>query len=273
MKRTSWLWIFAVVITLGSVVFQRMTGPSYPVRVSAELPSGDNVSCRLLTSHYSSSDAPVIVPIDDAISSGEIAWRRLNSRDEWMSIPMQRVGETLAGHIPKQPAAGKVAYSVQLKLAKGNAISLTKKPVVIRFKDPVPICVLAPHIAFMFISMLLATRTGLEAIMKRDNSQRLAVLAAVLLFIGGLVLGPIVQKYAFGAYWTGWPFGHDLTDNKTAFAMLAWVLGIWRGRASKNARWWYVAAAAIHLLVYLIPHSVLGSELDFSSDSGTSSLG
>ena len=32
--------------------------------------------------------------------------------------------------------------------------------------------------------------------------------------LGGMILGPIVQKYAFGAYWTGIPFGHDLTDAK-----------------------------------------------------------
>ncbi len=57
----------------------------------------------------------------------------------------------------------------------------------------------------------------------------------MLLVLGGFLLGPIVQKYAFGAFWTGWPFGEDLTDNKTAVAVLAWLprvtlLALWGSR-------------------------------------------
>ena len=41
------------------------------------------------------------------------------------------------------------------------------------------------------------------------------------LFLGGMLLGPIVQNFAFGDYWTGIPFGWDLTDNKTLLAAIA----------------------------------------------------
>ncbi|MBI4877207.1 MAG: hypothetical protein HY822_21445, partial [Acidobacteria bacterium] len=84
------------------------------------------------------------------------------------------------------------------------------------------------------------------------------------LLVGGMILGPVVQKYAFDAFWTGWPFGHDLTDNKTAVAFVAWV-GAWVASArSRNPRRWMVFAALVTLAVFLIPHSVLGSELDYS---------
>jgi uncharacterized membrane protein len=71
-----------------------------------------------------------------------------------------------------------------------------------------------------------------------------------------------VQKYAFGAYWTGWPFGHDLTDNKTALAFIAWLIAVIKLRKNREARGWAIAAALVLLLVYLVPHSVLGSEID-----------
>ena len=34
-----------------------------------------------------------------------------------------------------------------------------------------------------------------------------------LIGVGGFLLGPAVQKMAFDAWWTGIPFGHDLTDH------------------------------------------------------------
>ncbi|MGB5106486.1 MAG: hypothetical protein WBP29_04890 [Candidatus Zixiibacteriota bacterium] len=273
MTKTMNLWISAIIITLGSVFFQRMTGPSYPAKINQTLPSGKILKCQLLTSHESNSDAPVVIPVTSEIASGIVSWRRVNSSDDWSQIPLDRRGDTLVAFLPKQPAAGKAAYNVELTAAGGEKLILTEQPVVIRFKDPVPLGVLAPHIAFMFISMLLATRTGLEAFTKRNRSLPLAIWTTIFLLIGGLILGPIVQKYAFGAFWTGWPFGHDLTDNKTALAMLIWVVSIWRGRSGKNARWWYIVAAIVHLLVYLVPHSVLGSELDYTSGPSSSSLG
>jgi uncharacterized BrkB/YihY/UPF0761 family membrane protein len=85
-----------------------------------------------------------------------------------------------------------------------------------------------------------------------------------LLVVGGLVLGPIVQKYAFDAYWTGWPFGTDLTDNKTAAAFLSWLI-VWRYVGRSKQPWkWVLGAAVVTLAVFLIPHSMFGSQLDYS---------
>jgi hypothetical protein len=165
--------------------------------------------------------------------------------------------------IPKQPSAGKIQYTVTLYDADGNKTPLTDTPVTIRFKDPVPLTVLIPHVAIMFFGMLFSTRAGLEGVVGRDGGRRLAIVTLVLLTAGGLIFGPIVQKFAFGAYWTGWPFGHDLTDNKTAVAVLAWVLAVWRSRGNRG-RGWLIAAAVITLAIYLIPHSLLGSELDYT---------
>jgi hypothetical protein len=86
-----------------------------------------------------------------------------------------------------------------------------------------------------------------------------------LIFVGGLILGPIVQKYAFGAFWTGWPLGHDLTDTKTAIAMVFWLVATWRSKKPGGGRAWIIAAALVTLLVYLIPHSAYGSELDYTA--------
>lgn len=268
LNKTYLLWIFAAVITLGSVMYQRMTGPSYPVRVTRTLPTGEIIKAKFLTTFESISDAPVRVVASNRDYLGRVEWRRINSHDEWTIVDMTRIGDTLTASLPMQPPAGKIEYNVVLSPPSGINTMMTSEPVVMRFKGPVPTGVLAPHVLFMFCSMLLATRTGLQAIARPSETRRLAILTSILLFVGGLILGPIVQKYAFGAFWTGWPFGHDLTDNKTALAMLAWLVAIWRDSKSGKGRWWYIGATLVHLLVYLIPHSVLGSELDYTDGNG-----
>ncbi len=82
-----------------------------------------------------------------------------------------------------------------------------------------------------------------------------------------MILGPIVQKYAFDAYWTGWPFGQDLTDNKTLAAFVLWVAAYFQVKFNPKKRGWVIAAAVLLLAVYLIPHSMFGSEIDFTQET------
>ena len=86
----------------------------------------------------------------------------------------------------------------------------------------------------------------------------------VFLILGGFIMGPVVQKFSFGQYWTGWPLGDDLTDNKTLFALIAFVVA-WFFRSKSYGRWLAILAAVVMLVVYLIPHSMNGSELDVES--------
>ncbi|MCK4406396.1 MAG: hypothetical protein KAV44_01845, partial [Bacteroidales bacterium] len=89
-------------------------------------------------------------------------------------------------------------------------------------------------------------------------------ITTICLFIGGLILGPIVQKFAFDAFWTGWPWGHDLTDNKTIVAFIFWLIALIRLIKNKEKSGWALVASIVLLVIYLIPHSVLGSEIDYT---------
>jgi len=175
---------------------------------------------------------------------------------------MAREGDRLVFSIPRQPAAGKVSYHITLWDDSGHKYPLTGEPIIIRFKDPVPATLLIPHIIIIFAAMLFSMRTGIEAFLKRGNLPLLAFWTAVLMFIGGLIFGPLVQKYAFGAFYTGWPSGHDLTDTKTAIAFLLWLVAALYPSKRPAKRAWAIAACLITVIVFLVPHSLLGSELD-----------
>ncbi len=261
MSRSVVLWVLAFLVTTASAVYQRLTGPTHPLRGSTEI-AGQTLKFRLIRSHGGAGDAVVRVPVPSPEIAGTLAWKRHKTRDSWTYVDMRREGGELAAALPHQPPAGKLDYRVILS-ARSERVTLAGAPVTIRFKGAVPMPVLVVHVIAMFGGMLVAARAGLEFWARQPRYLPFVLWTLGLLFAGGLVLGPVVQKYAFGAYWTGWPFGTDLTDNKTAVAWLAWLAAFWGARRSTRPGWWVLAAALVTLIVFAIPHSMFGSELRY----------
>lgn len=271
MKKTL-LWILAFLITAGSAVFQRMTGPTRPLEGKIYL-GNEEISYSLERSRERVGDYEINIEVENPAISGYVIYQRFKSDDPWTTVPMSRADGSLTARLPEQPTAGKLAYKVFLSSEDKKNVSLSgEQPVVIRFKDVVPGAVLIPHIFIMFLAMLLSTRAGLEALSRDKNPRKFVIWTAAAMFGGGFILGPLVQKFAFGDWWTGFPIGTDLTDNKTLIAMVVWVIALIAGRKNKPARGWVLAASLITLIIFLIPHSLLGSELDYSQLQASASL-
>lgn len=268
-KRSSSIgwWVAALIFTLSLATYQRLTGPTYPVRGTIEI-NGTEVKYRLIRSSNNDNPAEIIIKNTGDEITGEITYKRFRVNEEYTTVPMKKSEGNLVAYLPPEPAAGKLEYKVTL-ISGEQRFELSDTPVVIRFKGPVPGFILIPHIILMFLAMLFSTRTGIEALRKGDNVMTYTGLTLIFFMIGGMILGPFVQKFAFDAYWTGWPFGKDLTDNKTLIAFLAWIIAYLRIRKSRKSNWWAVAAAVILVAVYLIPHSMFGSELDYTSGEVT----
>ncbi|MEI6577157.1 MAG: hypothetical protein WCO63_13350 [Bacteroidota bacterium] len=257
------LWIGAFVFMAVIAIYQKMTGPTYPVRGKVEF-AGQTIKYKLLRTYETGEDAPISIAVSDTAVKGICKFRRFKSHDNWTESPMIRKGGDLVAYLPKQPMAGKVMYEISLTKGTERAELNNNDPVVLRYKGNVPLYILIPHIICMFLAMVFSTRAGLEAITKGTGTYRQALWTLIFLFIGGILLGPLVQKFAFDAYWTGWPWGHDLTDNKTAAAFLAWIIAVVRLKGHPERRTWAWIAALVLLAVYLIPHSALGSEIDYT---------
>lgn len=260
--RNAGLWIAALILTLASAVYQRMTGPSYPVSGRVDL-GGVAVPMRLTRNHGGPGDQPVSIRCEDPSVSGELAWRRFPTADPWQVDPLRREGDRLVGALPHQPPAGKLEYQVRLTRGESSVV-FPPKPAVTRFKGAVPAAILAPHILLMFVGMLLSSRAGLGAMSRSGRTRALAVASLVTISAGGFVFGPLVQHAAFGEWWTGFPFGTDLTDNKTLIAALAWAAAVGSAFMRPARRWPIAAAAVVTLVVFAIPHSSWGSEIDWS---------
>ena len=281
------LWLLAFVITIGAAYYQRKTGPTYPKKIDVTL--NDSLYKLKLVRSIGLDERPEVkLKIADTSLKAVLYYKRFKSQDEYQpvnftfktypvnSFVMNNIFKMTEekgffADVPPQPAAGKLQYYIVLTDSKGEQTLMKETPVVIRFKGGVPGYILLPHILLMFIAMLFSTATGLLAIAKVPSFRKAGIWTLILLAAGGMILGPLVQKFAFGELWTGIPFGWDLTDNKTLIAFAFWVLAVVMNR-KKERPLYFIAAAIILLLVYSIPHSMFGSELDYTSGQVTQGI-
>lgn len=262
----SWslVWILAIIVTGAAMVYQRVNGPTRPLRVKLFLNEAGEYSFRLPRSHGGISDCPLNLIVPDSMVNAAVIYRLYPSDEQWEPVTMERSGDTLKAMLPHQPPAGKLEYYFQFR----HQGELTRLPaaetVVIRFRGDVPAGIIIPHALLMFVAMLLSNLTLLQVIFNMKQYKLFGILTTIFLFIGGLVFGPMVQYHAFGQYWTGFPVGFDLTDNKTLIAFLFWLLAV-IGNLRRDRRLLAALAAVIMLVIFTIPHSVKGSELDRST--------
>ncbi|HRZ43212.1 MAG TPA: hypothetical protein P5228_10970 [Bacteroidales bacterium] len=254
------LWFLAVLCGAGIAVYQRLTGPTYPISGKLNL-GNEEVAYKLIRTFGGEGDAKIVIPVNRPDVAAEFSYKRYKSHDDWTAVPMLKTEEGLVAFVPHQPPAGKVMYEISI-FHENRELLLTEEPVIIRFKGAVPDWVTILHIIFIFLAFIFSMRTGFEALRKGRYTFAYTVATTLFLLLGGLVFGPIMQKYAFGAYWTGWPFGQDLTDNKTAIALIFWMIALFVQLKNREKKRWAAIASLVLLLTFLIPHSVLGSEID-----------
>lgn len=282
--KTFFFWFLAFVITISAAIYQRTTGPTYPQKIKV-LVNGREYPLKLVRSLGLDEESVVKLKINDTTARARIFYRRYMSNDEFQSADFQFKSTPIHSFVmnkifhvdkeegyfalvPQQPAAGKIEYYFEITDQAGTKTYLKESPVVIRFKGGVPAYILLPHILFMFIAMFFSNLAGLLATFNAPAFKKYTVWTFWSLLVGGMILGPLVQKFAFGELWTGIPFGWDLTDNKTLIAFVFWALALGMNQKKKKPMY-VVLAAVVLLLIYSIPHSMFGSQLDYNTGKVT----
>jgi hypothetical protein len=258
MKKTI-IWILAVALTISAAVYQRLTGPTHPQRTKVTI-AGQTFQFKLLRSFDGPADCPITLSIADPEITGTLEYRIFPQKTDFTRLTMNRDGSTLSASLPHQGMAGKLEYRITLNKGAEQVVLNNGVPTVIRFKGYVPSSILIPHILIMFLAMLFSNVAGIFALFKIPSIRMMKITLGTI-FVGGLIMGPLVQKYAFNELWAGVPYGWDLTDNKTLIAFIAWVIAYLFNR-KQESRYWTVAAMVVTLVIFSIPHSLFGSQLD-----------
>jgi hypothetical protein len=248
-------WFLAVIITLALSIYQRMTGPTHPKKVDIEL-RGDNYQIKLPRSGVQKDEIVTLKDITAVVKS-QLHYRRYPTTNDYTTVDFQWTGAAWQAALPVQPIAGKLQYY----LTVDGKDYLKDEPVIIRFRNDVPAYILIPHILLMFGAMLFAVYTFLLVVTRKEYRKWLKITVATL-FVGGFIFGPLVQHAAFGPWWTGFPYGTDLTDNKTLISFLFFLAALATLKWKYN-KWIVSLAVLVMIAVFTIPHSAYGSEYDY----------
>ncbi len=280
------LWLVAIIVTIGCFTYQDKTGPTYPLEGELET-AQDTLHFKFLRSETIGTDLKIMFldPVPEGIT-GYVKYRRFKSNDDWSTMPMEpgafefsRRGRNEAvqgvgAELPSlQERAGKYEYLVYVEDGKGEPVSVTgEKAIYARYKADVPTWAFMLHILAIFASMIFALRTVFEALIDGKYKWMMWTTIASLL-LGGFVLGPLVQWYAFGVWWSGVPFGYDWTDNKVLVELVFWLLSAFLNRGHRRNRWSVYLAGLVTLIVCFIPHSLFGSEYNYTTGTGHGTAG
>jgi len=269
MNKKGILWLLAVVITLAAAIYQRSTGPTYSKKIPFTL-EGKEYEETFPRSSSGSDSCRIDMNIPSSVEA-RLYYKRYPTTENWSVQPFRKKENKHVAALPPQPPAGKLQYFIEIQSGNKKIYLARSNPLIIRFKGVVSNGVLIPHVILMFAGMLFSTVAGLFALGKRQQYRLYGWITLVLLILGGFIFGPIMQYQAFGDAWTGIPFGWDLTDNKTLVAIVGWVTAVISNRKKYRPRH-YVIAAVLLLVVYSIPHSLMGSEYDYSKGEVTTGL-
>jgi hypothetical protein len=83
-------WILAVVISLAAMVYQKLTGPTYPKEYKFAR-NGSEYSISLPRSHGGETDCPVEMELTRDFE-GKIIWRRFPTEEPWDTQKMWSSG-------------------------------------------------------------------------------------------------------------------------------------------------------------------------------------
>ncbi|MFH1754343.1 MAG: hypothetical protein ABIA59_01455 [Candidatus Latescibacterota bacterium] len=280
------LWVLSGLITLACFTFQNRTGPTQPLIGDFQTAVG-TVHFTFLRSETIGTDLNIMLlqPVPEGITC-QIRYRRFKSNDEWSVVSMQpgtfefsRRGVTesvdgMGAGLPSlEERAGKYEYFVNIDDGIGEPVSVTgEKPIYARYKAGVPVWVLLLHIFIIFVSMMFAIRTVFETLI--DGRYKWMLWATILLLLlGAFVLGPFVQWYAFGVWWSGVPLGYDWTDNKVLVELVFWLFALLMNWGGRRRRGPVYLAGIVTLVVFFVPHSLFGSEYDYRTGTGHGTAG
>lgn len=151
-------------------------------------------------------------------------------------IPESRGENAFAASIPLHPK-GQVAwyYLEAVDQREQGEIKVTLpetgqvQPIRLKFEGEVPAYIVIPHVLCIFGAIFFAVLALFSIIdIKKGKrtlkqSVKFPLLTFVLLFLGFVPFGIAMNYFAFGVLWEAFPFGRDVTDNKSQIMLLFWL--------------------------------------------------
>lgn len=167
---------------------------------------------------------------------------KIGKDGEFQSVSMNpKPGEenVFTASIPHYPKATNAWYYIEaikrtvdaeVRVTLPDKSSPNFKPILLKFEGKVPAYIIIPHVLCNFGAIFFAVLTMFSAVDIRKGRKSLResikfpLLTFILLFLGFIPFGIAMNHFAFGATWEAFPFGKDVTDNKSQIILLSWLV-------------------------------------------------
>lgn len=278
-------WKLGIAFVVVFLLFALSKGSTHRRKAVVVEKLGARIVHLTTSEHIGAGDASIkaVVETTSPLSPGSIRLYYKIGRQGTLSwAPMERMAgtDTFAGFVPHQAKGWQAYYYVQVETTQGQVVTLPdaqtpgSRSFLLKFKGVVHPFVTIGHVLCMFSAvfiLLVAFFYAFDILRgKRFVHQALAPIlwALLFLFIGGFPLGWIMAAQTFGKPWSGFPFGWDITDNKTLLAFLYWfilLILVYRSLFTKDSSkdlippkafaWLTILGTLLTIWIYLVPHS------------------
>ncbi|MBL7191832.1 hypothetical protein ISS30_09050 [bacterium] len=197
--------------------------------------------------------------------------------EEFHTIPLEPLRGTQyhGAEIPPAGLGQRTYYYIEASTISGGKIILPESASFVfttgydyykvRWEGKASYLLLLLHIFLMIAAIFLlihALYYALYFLQAGDKYKHLVKCVdwgTITFFITGFPIGWVIEKQVLGNYWEGIPFGWDITDSKTLFIFLYWIIFIILRRTGKIAERGFALSAVIGVIftviMFLIPHS------------------
>jgi hypothetical protein len=224
----------------------------------------------------------ILLNVAPPVEIDAVVTYRAPGETELVSVALEEVSDGVwTARLPAGEKGDKIEYGFRISIIEeleGGAshTSTTESGYhLIKYKGEVSVTVLILHILCMFAAFFFIVEAMIGAIIMvvkgEDREFTVAQTRWVLLFtfLGGWPLGFALNWQRFGVMWEGFPFGYDITDNKTQLIAIFWLIVAamsWKsftcrrtGRDMAGDRLFagtVMTASLLSLILYLVPHSL-----------------
>lgn len=270
--------ITGVILTLALFVIARRLSMNRPREIDIE-EGGLRVSHETVIEQVGPGEPAVKLSISPGVEECPRVFYRTEGGDELKELPMLPSGDDAwTAKLPDLGRGGRLSYAFLIAGRDGSTIRLPARPdrfFLLKYKGDYSVPVLVAHVIFMFgafFFMILSVMGALRILMGREGKTETVSMTRwvmIFTFVGGWPIGFILNYQRFGVVWEGFPFGYDITDNKTQLIFLMWIVtvflvkGSFLGRGEEKdfiGAGGFALAVLISFIVsmalYILPHSL-----------------
>lgn len=198
MKQNIILWIVTIIIIFITGYLQRLTSPEYPISATVGV-GGKKIIYSFDKVHYGIKDYKIIIHSEVQNISGLIEWRSFPDTTGWKTITLKNEGNLLSASIPIKNVPGKVEYRAKLNYMDKDYYLPFNKPVELKTYANVPARIFFYYYFFLYIGLILAVRTGLDAFNeKRPRMKMYSIFTTIAFFAYAFAFNPIKNTYEAG---------------------------------------------------------------------------